>query len=224
MQNMVFERRTATDMVFDALFEEILTLKLMPGAKLSEADIAKRFGVSRQPVRDAFSKLESLDMLLIQPQKATKVRGFSMELVEHSRFVRLAVELEVIGAACRNASKSDVSGLESMLDKQETAVSSGNFDRFHKLDYDFHKQICEISGHPLAFDTIQECKRKIDRLCVLSLGRESEAETLLEDHRSITAGILAGDVDAARDAVRLHLSRIESTIDAVHQEHAEYFE
>ena len=93
MQNMVFERRTATDMVFDALFEEILTLKLMPGAKLSEADIAKRFGVSRQPVRDAFSKLESLDMLLIQPQKATKVRGFSMELVEHSRFVRLAVEL-----------------------------------------------------------------------------------------------------------------------------------
>ena len=55
-----FERRTATDVVFDQLHEEIVSLAIYPGTKLSETEVAKRFGVSRQPVRDAFAKLENL--------------------------------------------------------------------------------------------------------------------------------------------------------------------
>ena len=48
------ERRTAVDDIFDYLHDEILSLRLRPGDKISEADIAAQFGVSRQPVRDAF--------------------------------------------------------------------------------------------------------------------------------------------------------------------------
>lgn len=92
----VFERRTTADMVFDQLYEDIASLKVLPGSKLSEAEIARRFGVSRQPVRDAFNRLGNLDLLLIRPQRATEVRGFSMDRVQHARFVRLAVELEVV--------------------------------------------------------------------------------------------------------------------------------
>ena len=73
-----FERRTATDIVFSELYEDITSLNILPGTKLSESDIAKRFGISRQPVRDAFNRLEHLDLLLIRPQRATEVRGFSM--------------------------------------------------------------------------------------------------------------------------------------------------
>ena len=90
----VFERRTTTDVVFDQLHEEIVSLEVLPGTKLSEADVARRFGVSRQPVRDAFARLENLDLLLIRPQKATEVRGFSMQRIAHARIVRLAVELD----------------------------------------------------------------------------------------------------------------------------------
>ncbi len=93
------ERRTTTDVVFDQLFEEITSLKLLPGTKLSEADVARRFGVSRQPIRDAFNRLCNLELLVIRPQKATKVRGFSMPHIAHARFIRLAVELEVIRRA-----------------------------------------------------------------------------------------------------------------------------
>ena len=96
----ILERHTTTDMVFDRLHEEIVTLELLPGTKLSEVEVARRFGVSRQPVRDAFNRLSNQDLLLIRPQKATKVRGFSIERIAHARFVRLAVELEVIRRAC----------------------------------------------------------------------------------------------------------------------------
>ena len=76
------ERRTSVDEVFDYLHNEIATLKLLPGDKLSEADMAAKFGISRQPVRDAFSRLANMDLLLIRPQRATEVKRFSMREIE----------------------------------------------------------------------------------------------------------------------------------------------
>lgn len=81
----MIERRTTADVVFERLRDEIVSLELLPGTKLSEIDVAKRFDISRQPVSDAFSRLGNLELLLVRPQKATVVRGFSMERVAHAR-------------------------------------------------------------------------------------------------------------------------------------------
>ena len=166
--------RTTTDMVFDKLHEEISTLELLPGAKISEAEVAQRLGVSRQPVRDAFNRLGNLDLLLIRPQRATLVRGFSIEQIENARFIRLAVELEVVGRACSVWSDSCARALDAVIAEQEAAISANQTDQFHALDYDFHKLICDLGGFPLAFETIEQCKKKIDRLCMLSLGKAAE--------------------------------------------------
>jgi DNA-binding GntR family transcriptional regulator len=218
-----FERRTTTDQVFDQLLEEIVSLDLLPGTKLSEVEIAKRFGVSRQPVRDAFNRLEAQDLLLIRPQRATEVRGFSMARIAHSRFVRLAVELEVLRCACTVWDREKSTALARNLTEQERIVASG-LPGFHGLDYTFHKLICELSGHALAFDTIRECKQRIDRLCVLSLGRQSEAATLLEDHKAIAEALSQRDAEQAASLVRRHLARINDTIADIHSKHSEYFE
>ncbi len=154
------QRRTTTDLVFDHLHEEIASLKLLPGDKLSETDIAQRFGVSRQPVRDAFNRLENLDLLLIRPQRATVVRRFSMQRIADARFVRLAVELEVIRQACLIWDGERAQTLDGNLEQQHQAVSEGKTDQFHKPDYAFHKLICELGGCASAFDTIQESKKK----------------------------------------------------------------
>lgn len=120
----LFERRTTSDVVFEHLRNEIVSLEILPGSKLSEADVARRFGVSRQPVRDAFARLENLELLLIRPQKATEVRGFSMERISHARFVRLAVELEVIRQACSVWNDDRGTALEKNLAQQQQAVDA----------------------------------------------------------------------------------------------------
>ena len=218
------ERRTTTDVVFDALFDAIVSLKMLPGTKLSEAEIAKRFGVSRQPVRDAFNKLEAQDMLLIRPQKATQVRGFSMDRIAHARFVRLAVELEVFRSACATWRPEDTKKLKHNLKNQKDAIKQNQTDEFHRLDYEFHRLVCTLAGHEMAFETIQQCKRKVDRLCVLSLGRQCEARTLLEDHEKLTVALETRDAENAATVIRLHLGRLDETIHTIHKEHSEYFE
>lgn len=219
-----FQRRTASDAVFDQLYEEISSLKLLPGAKLSETDIAQRFGVSRQPVRDAFNRLENLDLLLIRPQRATAVRGFSMQRIAHARFVRLAVELEVLRHACSIWDETRADKLNQNLQLQHQSLVEGQPDQFHQLDYDFHKLICELSGCHMAFTTIEECKNKVDRLCVLSLDRKDEFSVLLDDHKRIAKALVTGSPDEACSVARKHFSRLDDTVTYIHDNHAEYFE
>ncbi len=226
MQKMVqpIERRTTVDVVYEELYEEITTLKLLPGAKLSEADIARRFGISRQPVRDAFNRLESKQLLWIRPQRATTVRGFSMAQIAHARFVRVAVELEVLRAACEIWDDVRSAELRRNISEQKTAVEHGDGAGFHRLDYLFHKMICELGGHPLAFDTIEDCKQSIDRLCVLSLDRQDEAATLIQDHEDIASGLETRDIARASDAARRHFARLDDTIREIHQKHSSFFD
>lgn len=220
----IIERRTSVDVIYDELYQEITTLNLLPGAKLSEAEIARRFGVSRQPVRDAFNRLESKQLLVIRPQRATVVRGFSMAQIAHARFVRVAVELEVLRAACATWDDACAAELRKNLQAQNVAVQTGDSSGFHTLDYLFHKLICELGGHPLAFDTIEDCKQSIDRLCVLSLDRADEAATLVKDHEDIATALENRDINMATETARQHFARLDSSIRDIHEKHATYFD
>lgn len=220
----ILERRTTTDVVFDKLREDIVSLKLLPGTKLSEAEVARVFGVSRQPVRDAFSRLANLGLLLIRPQKATEVRGFSAESIAHARFVRLAVELEVVRCACAVWDEHKAEFLNRNLDQQQEAIDSGRPDSFHLLDLEFHRLICELGDCSMSIQTIEECKQKVDRLCMLSLGKEHETAILLEDHRRLADALENRSADDATGIIRKHLGRLDDTISDIQSEHSEYFE
>lgn len=220
----VVESRTSSEEVFDALYRDIVTLKLMPGRKISEAEIADQFSVSRQPVRDAFSRLENLGLLMIRPQKATVVRKFSSAEITNARFVRAAIEVEVLRAAVRIWQDIDRSPFRDNLDQQSAAIKALKVDRFHALDLEFHRMFCVVSGLEMAFETIAEMKTKVDRLCLLSLGQREEMDVLLEDHKVIVAALDAGDFVAVESAIRKHLSRLDPVVERIQRENGEYFE
>lgn len=217
-------RRTTTDAVYEKLHDEIVSLEILPGTKLSETEVARRFGVSRQPVRNAFTKLGNEDLLLIRPQKATEVRGFSMERVALARLVRLAVELEIVYRAVSVWDASCQAQLAENITLQEQAIESGDLTTFHALDYDFHKLIYVLSGNPTAFEVMLDCKQKVDRLCLLSLEKSSEATSILADHQRIAESLASGDLGKSQDAIRAHLSRLDDTIKYIHKTHPNFFE
>lgn len=219
-----FERRTSADVVFDYLRGEIVSNTLRPGTKISEVDIASRFGVSRQPVRDAFSRLANQDLLLIRPQKPTEVRKFSSARISQARFVRLSVELEVVRGACDVWDEACAEKIDANLLRQQRAVEDQDTEGFHELDYGFHKLICDLSGNGVVFETIQFYKAKVDRLCLLSLEQASETSELLQDHRELADALLARSAKDADRIIRLHLSRLDGTVQTIRKEQAEFFE
>ena len=217
-------RRTSVDLVFDHLYQEISLLNLLPGTKISEADIASRFGVSRQPVRDAFSRLEILELVVIRPQKATEVRCFSKQSIDKARFIRASVESEVLRRAASLCDASGTKILEECLEQQRKIVDDEIFDAFSEQDYLFHKALCEIAGVDFAFDVISAEKAKVDRLCVLSHNKGNRLSELLQDHKDIATNIIEGNKEKAVTAGMVHLSRLDATIEKILLDHPEYFE
>lgn len=218
------ERRTSADAVFDYLYERIGSLDLLPGAKISEAEIATKFGISRQPVRDAFSKLGNMDLLLIRPQKATVVKKFSLRSIATARFVRLSVEIEVLRMAALQWDGSMDDKLSSNLEDQKIALKRKDVEAFHSLDYDFHKLLCRSANSDFAFEIISQNKARVDRLCVLSLTAEDGMTDLIRDHETIIEQLRAKDTSGVSDTIRTHLSRLDDTVSAIHKKHASYFD
>ena len=220
----ISERRTIVDDIYDHLHAEISALRLKPGDRISEADIASQFGVSRQPVRDAFSRLANKDLLLIRPQRATEVRRFSMREIEKSRFVRSAVETEVLRCAANYCDEIGAAKLDAELEKQAHTMAAGDFDSFGALDYAFHKTLCEIAKADFAFDIILAEKPKVDRLCLLGLVREDHMPELVDDHTAIALAVKSNDPLKAIEAGARHLSRLDETITRISATNANYFE
>ena len=218
------KRKTSADIVFEQLYESIMSLSLMPGEKVSEADIAERFGVSRQPVRDAFSRLGGMRLLQIQPQRATQVRKFSLSAIADARFVRLALELEIMREAAANWDDKHADALERNLGQQEEAVATLDRSAFHRLDERFHQLLAKAAGRANAFELVLQKKAMVDRICVLSLKDQSGMEELVADHRAILRHVADGDIAGLERFLRLHLSRIEATIATIRKSHEEYFE
>lgn len=222
--NQLKGRNTSVDMVFDNLYESIVSLDLLPGAKISEAEIAAQFGISRQPVRDAFSRLANLDLLLIRPQRATEVKRFSTREIAKSRFVRASVEAEVLRRAAKNCTDADTQKLESCIAQQKAVIDVKDYERFGVLDYEFHKTLCAIAQVDFAFEVISAEKANVDRLCMLSLSKEDRIAELVDDHISIAAMIKNNDAEGAVTAGMKHLSRLDATIEAISALNPDYFD
>ncbi|MEQ3711528.1 MAG: GntR family transcriptional regulator [Tateyamaria sp.] len=218
------ERRTSVDDIFDYLHDEILSLRLRPGDKISEADIAAQFGVSRQPVRDAFSRLATRNLLLIRPQRATEVKRFSSREIVKSRFVRASVEKEVLRLAAERCDAQGAAELDAALARQDQMIAAGDDETFGKLDYEFHETLCRIAQAEFAFDVIMAEKSKVDRLCTLSLEKVDRLPELVEDHRSMAEAIKRHDAAEAIKCGMLHLSRLDKTIEQISATNANYFE
>lgn len=213
---------SVTDLVFAELYNRVVDLDLLPGTKLSEAEVAKRMGVSRQPVRDAFYRLSQQGFVSIRPQRATVVTPISIEAVHRARFIRTALELETVRAAMTNMAASDIADLEVLLGKQRKAVERGDRSGFHAFDDAFHSRICEIAGHGHVWALIRDHKAHMDRVRYLSL--QNGAQLALDDHIEIFDALRSGDEEAAITRMRAHLGRIAGIIEEIRAAHSEYFD
>lgn len=215
------QRPSVADTVFEELNRQILTLVLPPGFKMSEVEVAQALGVSRQPVRDAFYRLSKLGFLSIRPQRATTVSLISSRSVMQARFIRTAIELECVRAACTTLTEADLDALQAIVEDQADNLTPADAEAFHRLDDAFHREIAVRSGHGYAWDMIRENKAHMDRVRYLSLSFASERAHA--EHRVILAALRARDAEGAAAAVRLHLTRILDQIVQIRAAHSAYF-
>lgn len=199
--------------LISALRSSIVTGTLKPGTRLSEQDTATLYGLSRQPVREAFIRLAAERLVEIRPQRGTFVCRIDLRDVETSRFVREAVEADIVRSAARLATDEVKDELRRQVDLQEESLPKGG-KVFMQLDEEFHRLLANAAHCGGAWYHIQPIKMHMDRVRYLT-ALEFSIDHLVSQHRTIVDAICASDQDSAEHAIRQHLRNILADLNRI---------
>jgi DNA-binding GntR family transcriptional regulator len=189
------------------LRQDIVTLRLTPGERLSENELAERFGTSRAPVREALIRLVEDGLIEVRPQRGSFVTRISLKAMEGSRFVREALEVAII----RQAAAQGISAAEQARIEATIAAQLGARDdpeRFTQFDDRYHRALAEAAGLVAVWAIVEREKAQFDRVRFLSLPATTPVSVLVEQHRGILAAVLARDPAAAEQAMRAHMTEV----------------
>jgi len=200
----------------------ISNVRLKPGQFVSEQIICEQLGISRTPVREAFSRLANEALLVIYPQIGTSVALIDPAQVQEARFTRLIIEKAVIEIACTTRTDADLLWLETNLTKQKALVDCHDYVGFLELDNLFHRKLFTISNMELTRTLIQGLLVHFDRVRALYL-RDMDFQRTISEHEVILSAMQNKDCPSAVTSIDLHLSRVLTDMDVLSNRYPEYF-
>lgn len=216
--------RSSQDAVYLRLKEQILSLELLPGAALSEQEMAAAFQVSRTPVRESFVRLAQEGLVQVMPQRGTFVSLIDAEHALEARFMREQLECAVVRLACETASSERNAALEANLSAQLSALEARDEKRMFELDETFHRTIFESCRKFNTWMLLQQAKTHLDRTRHLTLAPDRDWRHLYTQHRDIAEAIQKQDADRAEQAMREHLRLTVTDLDELQRQYPEYFQ
>jgi DNA-binding GntR family transcriptional regulator len=210
------QRATTVDEVGAQISTAIMVGELPVGTWLRQETLAKRFGVSRQPIREALRQLQASGMVELFPNRGAVVRGPSPREIVEAYLVRselegLAAELatprlnaEVL-ARLREAEEAFRHAAEEALDQAIGDVVSGDYGWGQANDA-FHEAVLVAADVPVLAETIRALHKTIPRNLTWSAIRSRDLLiTNVHQHEAIRSALEAGDARRARRAMTEHI-------------------
>ncbi|WP_299842594.1 GntR family transcriptional regulator [uncultured Paracoccus sp.] len=213
---------SAAPQVYDWLRDAILRGELPPGSRVSEGEIGKQIGVSRQPVREAFIRLTSEGLAEVRPQRGTFISRISLSAVLSARLIREAVESDLIRMVCDRADDALLSRLDREIEMQRAAIDRDDIEEFVRLDDRFHFLLASAAEQEAVWTVLEGLKSHMNRLRHIT-ARAFDARRLTDQHAAIVEGLRQRDADAAEQAMRLHLRELLADLPEVASSRPELF-
>lgn len=210
--------------VFVAIKRAIVHGRLVPGHPVSEAELARQLGVSRQPVREAFIKLSDMGLVEIRPQRGTFIQKISRREVENARFLREAIEGAIARRAAQVATPETVRPLWNLVEEQAQCGDLPDQSRFLALDDALHHEIARMADCERGWRVIEDLKAQMDRVRYLSISSATPASTIVVQHRDLVQAIADASPDAAEAAMRHHLREMLTSLPIVIEHNADAFD
>lgn len=190
-------------------------MEMRPGEKVSENDLARRFGVSRTPAREAMQRLADEGLVEIFPQSGTFVARIPYEELPEAMVIRKSLESTTAGLAAEAASRSQKLTLASVIEQQREASQAGDRAAFHRADELFHAKLAEIAGFPGIWKLVLQVKTQVDRFRHLTLVLPHRMLAVIEEHERILKAIERGDATGAAAAMVAHLDSVLPAMEQV---------
>ncbi|MFD9933531.1 GntR family transcriptional regulator [Streptomyces massasporeus] len=189
-------RTLLRDRAYEAIRDAIVAGEIEPGAVVRDAELAERLGLSRAPVRDAFSRLVNEGLLESKPQSYTRVTPLVAADVRDAAAVVGALHELVTRVAVPRLGAADLTVMRAANERFAAAVSAGDVDAALRADDELHDVLVRVSGNRAAAATVARYTPLIRRLERQRFGEGGSCRSAGLHERLIEA-CAAGDVDGA---------------------------
>jgi DNA-binding GntR family transcriptional regulator len=159
---MVIEKisvKTLRQEVYDQLRDKIISADILPGKTISLRELARKFGVSLMPVREALWQLESERIIVIESNKRIRVNTLTAKEMEEALRLRLMLESMAAERACDLRSERDLPKVRKQLEALQGAVDRPKM--FMRRNSQFHISIYTLADSPLLLEMIERLMARV---------------------------------------------------------------
>ena len=203
MRRKPIERhQTLREKILETIRDAILKGNLKPGERVSEPELAERFGISRTPIREAFRQLESEGYLEVIPRKGAVVASLSERDIEEFYAIKSILEGYAARMAAENLTARDIERLETINARLQEIAEEGDVKNFFRVHNEFHELFIKASGNEKLHELINQLVLKFNRLRLASLSQPGRMQISVQEHKKIIQAFKQHDGERADDLVR----------------------
>lgn len=198
-------KSTRADRVSEALADDIVAGRLEAGARLDEASLAKRFAVSRTPVREALRELAATGLVRIKAHQGAVVATIPDERV--TEIFEAVAELEAVCArlCALKMAVGERRRLEELHRHCRELVRSGDAELYHVANAEFHAAIRHGSHNAMLEEAVSTLRRRFAPLSRAQFRGPGRLAQSYAEHDEIVSAILRGEADQAYRVTLLHV-------------------
>jgi DNA-binding GntR family transcriptional regulator len=191
-----------TNEIMASLRQDIETGTLAPGAVLKQERLAERFGVSRQPIRQALDRMLASGLLQRRPDRSLAVAGLSEEQARELAEIRLSLEAAALEASVAALTESDLRKARRLNDD---LLEENDPRRIEELDIAFHRTLYGRSENQRMLTMIDDLRRESRRAYARQTKGSTARDQLHAEHQAIIEACARKNAARARAALSQHL-------------------
>ena len=195
-----------------ALRRAILLGELPAGLHLEEPGLAEKFGVSRIPVREAFSRLAHEGLVRLEPHRGAFVVGMTDSGVHEIYEFRLLLEVHAVRRAAEHVDEAGLSQLQGFVDEMAEAVELHQLDRVPEPDVSFHRQIVVFGDNKRLLAAWEPISGIVGTILSITDTTYRDMPLSIAGHQRIVAALAVRDANTAEHELRLHLQNGEAVM------------
>lgn len=208
-------RRRATDEVYDALRQAILSHVFKPGDRLQVEEIAEKLGVSITPVRHAIQQLAAEGLIQVHPRSGTYVTSLSGRDIEETFEIRRALECLAGELAVSRIRDEQIAELRGLLRALALPVECDADRQRHEQDnVRFHAILIEAAGNRKLQEMYADLNAHLQIARVHSANADWRSRLAQEqaEHEEIVAALAARDPRRLDKAITAHIERAQRSL------------
>ena len=213
IQQSITKKNTRTQILLSEIEKLIVNGSMVPGQRLDEMVLAKKYGVSRTPVREAIRALIAIGLVQNTGKQGSQVAKLSISMLIEMFELMAVLEGMCAQLAARRATKNQLFEMQKTHELLEKTFEKGTHKEFYNVNLQFHDQLYNASHTQYLAEETLRLRRRLSPYRMRVTFQPGRMSSTLDEHNKILIAINKGESELAKNEAISHLRLIGNDLE-----------